>query len=172
MNYLPFDCLLARSLARWPRSALDVIVVTKEGTSSLHGYEDAGSDKPAQKKRATGAANSPSPTSNAVQEMDVDDDDDDDDDENLTSEEEESSDDDNDDDDDHDLVEVEASGKKAGGKASTSSRGGRDKGGVLAEGENKKGREGGRGGVGGKKKGGRVKGNERLFDWQVGEKDA
>lgn len=155
---------LARLLARWPESALDVIVVTKEGTSYLHGYEDARSDKPAQMERAIGAAKSPSPPSNTfLDNMDEDDDDD----EDLTSEE----DDDSSDDDDDDGVVFEASGIKAGGEPASSSRGGGDtEGGVLVKGQNMKRRGGSGGRIDHRKRGGRVKGNQRLFDWQVGKK--
>lgn len=167
-------CVLLSSPAQWVRSAVDVVVVTKEGTSYLHGYEGTGSDKPAQKTKATGAAKSPSPASNAIQDMDEDDDDDDGGEEDLTSEEDDDSSDDDDDEDDDgdvddDVVEVMAEGKKAGGKAATCTRGGGGKreGALVAR--KKRARGGGGGGIARRKKGGPVTGNQRLSDWQVRE---
>eukprot|EP00903_Cladosiphon_okamuranus_P017264 g15909.t1 len=148
-------------------TALDVIVVTKEGTASLHGLKDGGGDgggsgdnnKAAPKKPAAGAV---AKSSNST----ADNDDDDDDDDNLTSgEDDHSSDDDTDDEEEEEdeVVEVDAKeiknapaeqGKKGG--AGHGSRGGTGGSVVGAGGGGRK-----KGGAGGKK------GNQRLFDWQA-----
>ena len=173
-------------MAMMASRALDVIVVTKEGTASLHGLEErsggggGGDNKAAPKKTAavsgvvpgtSAAAKSP----NGAQRTADDDDDDDDDD--LTSEEDDSSEDSSDDDDgdeDDDVVEVDAEGtttlgrgatngtKKAAAAAAAAEQG---KKGIAAQGQ--KSGSGGNAAAGRRKGGGRGKGNQRLFDWQV-----
>lgn len=150
-------------------SALDVIVVTKEGTASLHGYgeEGGGEGGHADGKKAKRGGTSSAPASKGLQDMDDDDDDDDD----LTSEEDDSSDDDdNDEDDGDDVVEIEE-----GGGSTTPSRrrgGGRVKEAGGTSGEPNKGAmrnaRGSKGALGRRRKrGDGAKAGQRLFDWQV-----
>ncbi|CBJ34058.1 conserved unknown protein [Ectocarpus siliculosus] len=151
-------------------TALDVIVVTKEGTAALHGYgEEAGGEGGhAGGKKAKRGGTPSAPASNGLQDMDDDDDDDDD----LTSEEDDSSDDDeNNEDDDNDVVEIEE-----GGGSTTPSRrrgGGRVKeaGGASSGGPNKGAMRNARGSKGAlgrrRKRGDGAKADQRLFDWQA-----
>ncbi|CAN0183209.1 unnamed protein product, partial [Ectocarpus sp. 4 AP-2014] len=150
-------------------TALDVIVVTKEGTASLHGYgeEGGGEGGNAHGKKAKRGGTPSAPASNGLQDMDDDDDDDDDD---LTSEEDDSSDDDNDEDDDDDVVEIEE-----GRGSTTPSRrrgGGKVKEAGGASGEPNKGAtrnaRGSKGALGRRRKrGDGAKADQRLFDWQA-----
>ncbi|CAM9840170.1 unnamed protein product, partial [Ectocarpus sp. 8 AP-2014] len=154
-------------------TALDVIVVTKEGTASLHGYgEEAGGEGGhAGGKKAKRRGTPSAPASNGLQDMDDDDNDDDD----FTSEEDDSSSDDDendgDDDDDDDVVEIEE-----GGRSTTPSRrrgGGRVKeAGGASSGEPNKGAmrnaRGSKGALGRRRKrGDGAKADQRLFDWQA-----
>ncbi|CAM9591782.1 unnamed protein product [Ectocarpus sp. 12 AP-2014] len=149
-------------------TALDVIVVTKEGTASLHGFgeEGEGEGGNANGKKAKSGGTPSAPASNGLQDMDDDDDDDDD----LTSEEDDSShDEDNDDDDDHD-VEIE----EGGGSTTPSHRrgGGKVKEADGASGEPNKGAmrnaRGSKDALGRRRKrGDGAKADQRLFDWQA-----
>ncbi|CAN0141241.1 unnamed protein product, partial [Ectocarpus fasciculatus] len=148
-------------------SALDVIVVTKEGTASLHGYGEEGGEgghADGKKAKRRGVPSAPA-ASDGPQDMDDDDDGDD-----LTSEEDDSSDDDDNDEDGDDVVEIEA----GGGDTTQSLRrgGGRAKAAGGASGEPKRGAtRNARGSTGAlgrrRKKGDGAKADQRLFDWQA-----
>lgn len=136
--------------------AVDVIVVTKEGTSSLHGFGQKESGEGGATKLST-----PAPDG-GVQAMDADGDEDEGD---VTSEEDDSSDDD--DSDDGDAVEIDSAATELqkGGGVSAAGQGKKDGsekdrvrkgGGAVVE------RSGSR-----KRGGGATKSDQRLFDWQV-----
>lgn len=174
-----------------------MIVVTKEGTSSLHGLDrgssGGGDHKASSKKTSPGAGSGAAKSPNDAQGM-VADDNDANNDDDLTSEEDNdsSSSSDDDDDDDDDVVEVNANGAstlssaRAGSPAARGSRAGGTKAGRRAV-SVEQGKKGGPGrghgsrksgdgvagaGVTRSRRGGAGKGNQRLFDWQVGERSA